>query len=223
MSLTADPIVPIPSFDELSPAFRERARRGRERLGVNVNSLHAFAHSETLGGATRDYFEAVARLTTLSNELRLLIRLAVATANHCRYCTAHQRHQLAELGVSEAKIGAIWQPDSDALTARERAAIRFAQAITLDASGIPELVYADFVREFTPQERVEVAIVATSMGMLNKLNDGLRVPVESECEPLVGESDWTPVRSGRHCSRYFNRMSLFGASRPLPCASTKVP
>ena len=43
MSLTADPIVPIPSFDELSPAFRERARRGRERLGVNVNSLHAFA------------------------------------------------------------------------------------------------------------------------------------------------------------------------------------
>lgn len=185
MSLTADPIVPIPSFDELSPAFRERARRGWERLGVNVNSLHAFAHSEALGGATRDYFEAVARLTTLSNELRLLIRLAVATANHCRYCTAHQRHQLAGLGVSEAKIGAIWQPDSDALTARERAAIRFAQAITLDASGIPELVYADFVREFTPQERVEVAIVATSMGMLNKLNDGLRVPLESEFEPLV--------------------------------------
>ena len=27
MSLTADPIVAIPSFDELNPAFRERARR----------------------------------------------------------------------------------------------------------------------------------------------------------------------------------------------------
>jgi alkylhydroperoxidase family enzyme len=110
----------------------------------------------------------------------------VAGVQHSRTnCTAHQRHQLAGLGVSEAKIGAIWQSDSDALTARERAAIHFAQAITLDASGIPELVYADFVREFTPQERVEVAIVATSMGMLNKLNDGLRVPLESEFEPLV--------------------------------------
>ena len=32
---------------------------------------------------------------------------------------------------------------------------------------------------------MEVAIVATSMGMLNKLNDGLRVPLESEFEPLV--------------------------------------
>lgn len=185
MPVTKEPIVPVPSFDDLSPSFQERARRGRERLGVNVNSLHAFAHSEALGGATRDYFEAVARLTILSNELRLLIRLAVATANQCRYCTAHQRHQLAGLGVSEAKLLAVWQPDSEELTPRERAAIRFAQAITLDAGGIPEAVYADYIREFTAQERVEVAIIATSMGMLNKLNDGLRVPLESEFEPLV--------------------------------------
>jgi AhpD family alkylhydroperoxidase len=121
----------------------------------------------------------------LPNELRLLIRLAVATVNQCRYCTAHQRHQLVGLGVSEAKMAAIWHPDTDALSPRERAAVRFAQAITLDAGGIPETVYADFIREFTPKERVEVAIIATSMGMLNKLNDGLRVPLESEFEPLV--------------------------------------
>ena len=185
MSTMADPIVPIPSFEELSPAFQARARRGRERLGVNVNSLHAFAHSEELGGATRDYFESVAKLTELPNELRLLIRLAVATANQCRYCTAHQRHQLAGLGVSEEKMAAIWKPDTDELSPRERAAVRFAQAITLDASGVPADVYADFIREFTPQERIEVAIVATSMGMLNKLNDALRVPLESEFEALV--------------------------------------
>lgn len=82
-------------------------------------------------------------------------------------------------------MAAIWQPDADALSPRERAAVRFAQAITLDAGDIPEAVYAEFIREFTPKERVEVAIVATSMGMLNKLNDGLRVPLESEFETLV--------------------------------------
>ena len=185
MNTITDPVVPIPRFEELSPAFQARARRGRERLGVNVNSLHAFAHSEELGGATRDYFESVAKLTALSNELRLLIRLAVATANHCRYCTAHQRHQLAGLGVSEEKMAAIWKPDTTELSPRERAAVRFAQAITIDAGGIPAEVYADFIREFTPKERIEVAIVATSMGMLNKLNDALRVPLESEFEALV--------------------------------------
>ena len=185
MTARMDPIVPIPSFEELSPAFQARARRGKERLGVNVNSLFAFAHSEELGGATRDYFEAVARLTVLPNDLRLLIRLATATANQCRYCTAHQRHQLKGLGVTAEKMAAIWQPDSDGLSRRERAAVRFAQAIALDAGNIPSDVYADFIREFTPKERVEVAIVATAMGMLNKLNDALRIPLESEFEALV--------------------------------------
>jgi AhpD family alkylhydroperoxidase len=169
----------------LSPAFQARARRGRERLGVNVSSLHAFAHSEELGGATRDYFESVAKLTVLPNELRLLIRLAVATTNQCRYCTAHQRHQLIGLGVPEAKMEAIWKPNSGQLSPRERAAVRFAHAITIDAGGIPADVYANFIRQFTPKERIEVAIIATSMGMLNKLNDALRVPLESEFEALV--------------------------------------
>ena len=185
MSTMADPIVPIPRFEELSPAFQARSRQATGRLGVTVNSVHAFAHSEELGGATRDFFESVAKLTLLSNELRLLIRLAVATGNQCRYCTAHQRHQLAGLGVPEAKMEAIWKPEADQLSARERAAVRFAQAITIDAGGIPADVYADFIREFTPKERIEVAIVATSMGMLNKLNDALRVPLESEFEALV--------------------------------------
>ncbi len=82
-------------------------------------------------------------------------------------------------------MAAIWTPDADALSPRERTAVRFAQAITLDAGGIPDSVYADFIQEFTPKERIEVAIVATSMGMLNKLNDGLRVPLESGFEALM--------------------------------------
>jgi AhpD family alkylhydroperoxidase len=185
MSTATDAVVPILRFDELSSAFQARSRRATARLGVTVNSVHAFAHSEQLGGATRDFFESVARLTLLSNELRLLIRLAVATANRCRHCTAHQRHQLAGLGVPETKMEAIWKPDADELSPRERAVVRFAQAITIDAGNIATDVYSNFIREFTPKERIEVAIVATSMGMLNKLNDGLRVPLESEFDALV--------------------------------------
>ena len=79
----------------------------------------------------------------------------------------------------------IWKPEADELSPRERAAVRFAQAITIDAGNIATDVYADFIRGFTPKERIEVAIVATSMRMLNKLNDALRVPLESEFDALV--------------------------------------
>jgi hypothetical protein len=115
-----------------------------------------------------------------------LARLAVATANQCRYRTTHPRHQLA--GLADAKMEAIWKPEADQLSPRERAAVRFAQAMTIDASNILGDVYADFICEFTPKERIELAIIATSMGMLNNLNDSLRVPLQSEFEALVARA-----------------------------------
>lgn len=185
MSEHAEAIVPIVPYDELSPAFQARSRQATARLGVTVNSVHACAHAEELGGAARDFLSSSMTLGSLSRELRLLIRLAVANANQCRYCTAHQRHQLMGLGVPAAKIAAIGAAEKGALTPRERAAVRFAQAMTLDAGAIAPPIYADFIEQFTPQERVEVTIVACAMGMLNKINDALRVPLETEFAELV--------------------------------------
>jgi AhpD family alkylhydroperoxidase len=178
-------IVPIVPYNEMSPAFQARSRQAKERLGVQINSVHACAHAEELGGAARDFLSSAMTLGSLSRELRLLIRLAVSNANQCRYCTAHQKHQLIGLGIAAPKIAAVGDPEHGALTARERAAVRFAQAMTLDAGDIPAAVAADFVAQFTPQERVEIVVVASAMGMLNKINDSLSVPLESEFEPLV--------------------------------------
>ena len=55
----------------------------------------------------------------------------------------------------------------------------------VDAGDIPDEVAVEFAEQFTPQERVEIVIVAGAMGMLNKINDSLRVPLEPEFEPLV--------------------------------------
>ena len=77
-----------------------------------------------------------------------------------------------------SKLAAVGHPESEALNPRERAAIRFAQAMTIDAGDIPDEIAAEFAIHFTPQERVEIVIVASAMGMLNKINDSLRVPPE---------------------------------------------
>lgn len=180
-----DPIVPIVPYGELTPAFQARSRQAKERLGVQINSVHACAHAEELGGAARDFLSSAMTLGSLPRELRLLIRLAVSNANQCRYCTAHQKHQLIGLGIAAPKIAAVGNPEDGALSPRERAAVGFAQAMTLDAGDIPPAIAADFMAQFTPQERVEIVVVASAMGMLNKINDSLRVPLESEFEPLV--------------------------------------
>jgi len=185
MNQAVEPLVPVVAYEELSPAYQARSRAAREQLGVQVDSLHACAHAEELGGAARDFLSAAMTLGSLPRELRLLIRLAVSNANECRYCTAHQKHQLVGIGVAAPKIAAIAHPENDALNPRERAAVRFAQAMTIDAGDIPDEIAAEFAERFSPQERVEIVIVAGAMGMLNKINDSLRVPLESAFEPLA--------------------------------------
>ena len=49
MSHVLEPLVPIVSYEELSPEFQARSRAARERLGVQINSVHACAHAEELG------------------------------------------------------------------------------------------------------------------------------------------------------------------------------
>jgi len=184
MSQAAEPLVPIVPYEELSPAFQTRSRAAHDRLGVQINSVHACAHAEELGGAARDFLSSAMTLGSLSREMRLLVRLAVSNANQCRYCTAHQKHQLIGIGVAAPKLAAIGHPESDAPDPRERAAVRFAQAMTIDAGDIADEIAAEFAEQFTPQERFEIVVVASAMGMLNKINDSLRVPLESEFEPL---------------------------------------
>lgn len=185
MKKAVEPLVPVVPYEELSPAFQARSRAARDRFGMQVNSLHACAHADELGGAARDFLSAAMTLGSLSRELRLLIRLAVSNANECRYCMAHQKHHLIRLGTAAPKIAAAGRPESDRLNPRERAAVRFAQAMTVDAGDIPDEITAEFIEQFSPQERVEIVIVAGAMGMLNKINDSLRVPLESEFELLA--------------------------------------
>ncbi|MBT5572579.1 MAG: hypothetical protein HOJ90_15300, partial [Alphaproteobacteria bacterium] len=73
-------------------------------------------------------------------------------------------------------------PSHPAFTEKERAILAYADALTIDAGAIQPDVVNAFVAQTTDQERVEVTIVAAAMGLLNRLNDGLRVPLE---EPML--------------------------------------
>ena len=79
------------------------------QLGASVNSLHAFAHSDDLGGTAGDFLETALDRGSLTRQRRLLIRMTMSSANQCRSYMAHLRCQLAGLAVA-AKIAAISEP-----------------------------------------------------------------------------------------------------------------
>ena len=69
-----------------------------------------------------------------------------------------------------------------AFNEKERAILAYSEALTIDAGAIQPDVIDALVAHTTNQERVEVTIVVSAMGLLNRLNDGLRVLLE---EPML--------------------------------------
>lgn len=66
----------------------------------------------------------------------------------------------------------------------ERSALAFAEAMTGRSTEIPEEVFGELERRWTPSEVVEIAAVAGLFNYFNLFNNALRVP-PTEPSPYV--------------------------------------
>jgi|GEM_PF-884612 len=178
-------VVPLLEDDEFSPEFMSMVKRLKEAKSspsqrIN-NSARAMGHADEFGMATRNYLQSTWDLGDLSKPFKALIRFKVATTNTCFYCSTHQIEHLRRLGCDENKIKNIQSYKThEVFTASERAALAFVDYMMSDASNIPDNVVEDFVEHYTPKERIEIALTATAMSVLNKFNDAFRIPIEDE-------------------------------------------
>lgn len=180
---TTGSLVPMVADEDFSPAFKVSAERVSKRVGMIANNVRAMANAPELGATMRTFLDDVWDHGDLPKPMKAMIRQKVSNINACLYCSAHQIKVLKSQGVDQDKIDNMYDfRNHPAFSEKERAILAYAEALTVDASSIPPDVIADFTDHTTNQERVEVTIVAAAMGLLNRLNDGLRVPIE---EPML--------------------------------------
>ena len=172
-------LVPLVEINDFSPAFAKLAERSIQKYGRVSNSARAMANSEDLAVAARSFLSDIWTGGSLGLELAYLVRLIVSSLNSCVYCSTHQIKALVEMGMDEEKIQNIHDfRVHPAFSNRERLAIEYGAALTQDSANFADEIAAGLVAEFSPEERVELTIIAAGMGMLNRINDGLRVPIE---------------------------------------------
>ena len=190
-SLAQSCLVPLVPKEQFTPDLKVSAERVAKRVGMTANNVHAMANAPELGGIVRKFLDDVWDHGDLPKPLKALIRHRVSNINACLYCSAHQIKVLRSQDVPQEKIDNIhdYEQHPD-FTATERAALAFAEALTIDASNVPKAVQERIVQELTPQERVEVAIVATAMGVLNRVNDALNVPLEEPMHDIARDIEF---------------------------------
>jgi uncharacterized peroxidase-related enzyme len=122
---------------------------------------------------------------TLNGREKELIVLKTSMLNECEYCTTHNSALALATGLSEEEIEAVKVGDyraSQLLSDREKAAVRWAEAVTLNTAYRDEEAFAELKAHFSEPEILEVTWLSAYFNMSNRLQNSLQVDLEPPSE-----------------------------------------
>ena len=120
------------------------------RLDFEVHARQFYAALVHLDRAATKQLESV----DFDPWLRELVRIRASQLNGCAYCIDMHTKDARGIGESEQRIYALtaWR-ETSFFSRRERAALAFAEAVTLMADDqVPDAVYDEVAAEFSPEE-----------------------------------------------------------------------
>ncbi|MBA5979285.1 carboxymuconolactone decarboxylase family protein [Pseudomonas sp. MD195_PC81_125] len=115
--------------------------------------------------------EALTRDLSIEAPLLQLIRIRASQLNGCAFCTDMHSVDARRAGESERRLYAIavWR-DSGFFNPRERAALAWAEAVTLLAeSHVPDDLYQLAKAQFSEAELVDLTMAVTTINSWNRL------------------------------------------------------
>ena len=114
--------------------------------------------------------------------LRGLACVKTSMTNECNYCTSHTSIYAQGLGYSEQQIALMADnkyKESDAFTAKEKLAIEWAEAVTLNKALHDGPLWDSLRAHFSDAEIVEITLASSMFNMINRLNDTFRSELET--------------------------------------------
>ena len=119
--------------------------------------------------------------SSLEKKLLELIEYRVSQINGCAYCLDMHSKDLRHDGETEQRIYMIsaWR-ETDLFTGRERAALLWAESVTLLNEGhVPDEVYEEVRKQFSEEEVIDLTLAVASINSWNRLNIAFRTTAGS--------------------------------------------
>lgn len=112
----------------------------------------------------------------LEHSLLELVKMRASQINACAYCLHMHAADARKAGESEARLYLLdaWR-ESELYTPRERAALRWTEALTRLSDGPPsDEAFAELSAHFNDKECVDLSLVIGSINSWNRINAGFR-------------------------------------------------
>ncbi len=120
--------------------------------------------------------ETAVKATGLESNLLNLVKLRVSQINGCAYCIDMHSKDLRAEGESEERLYLLdaWR-ETDFYSDRERAALAWAEAVTLIAnSHVPDDVYEQARQQFTDDELTKLTLAVVAINGWNRFSIAFR-------------------------------------------------
>jgi uncharacterized peroxidase-related enzyme len=144
--------------------------------------------------------------------LRNLATIKTSLVNECTYCATHTSIFGRALGVRVEELDALKgdaYKTSPLFNEREKAAIAWAEAMTLNTAKRGGKVWDDMRRLFNDTEIVEISMASAMFNMINRLNDSLWTELEPD-EYNRKQADAVQGRSVEQIEEYAGRFATSG-------------
>jgi len=156
------------------------------------NMFRTMAHRPEIFSTMMAHFAAVLNTGTVPTRLKELIIVRTSQINVTPYCLASHTILARNLGWSDDQLDNLsaWQTRED-FTAAEKAAIRLAETVTLDANSLSDAQFAELQSFYSDGEIVELLCSIGLFNYFNRFNNALRMeptkpgegaPQQADCE-----------------------------------------
>ena len=172
------PIKYIEEGDTENPVIKEAYERMIKKRGKVTNIYKALAHKPSILSTIGPFVAAVQQPDEIDAKLKERIILRVSKINRSRYC-CHAHEQIsAKMGFTGDEITEMDHPDSANISDAEKAALRYAEALTVNPGNINEQVYKDLKTYYSESQIVEITAIASLYNMINRFNEALKLDPE---------------------------------------------
>jgi uncharacterized peroxidase-related enzyme len=189
---------------EVSPDMAALYDKIFSQRGNVPNMFRTMAHRPEIFATMMAHFAAVLNTGTVSTKLKELIIVRTSQINSTPYCLASHTILARNLGWSDDQLTNLsaWQTRED-FTHAEKAAIRLAEAVTLDANGLSDEQFTELKSFYDDGEIVELLCSIGLFNYFNRFNNALRMeptrPGEGGCATPAAETESAPADPVASC------------------------
>lgn len=155
----------------------------RRKYGAELESARLWGRTPKVFLALTRLYRAIDRHTSpIEPGLRSLITVRVSQINWCAFCVDLNSATALERAVAPEKLADLTRfGDSSRYSEREKAALRFAEAVTYTGGRIDDALATQLQAHFSDDELIELTALIAFQNLSSKFNSALGVPAQGFC------------------------------------------